>query len=99
MDADRAIRGGTDIMLGTAGNEAIMTDTTSPTSVLAMRQATRNVFYTVVNSGIYENYVPGSIPSWMQTMYTVDAVLAILWLACEVLVVRGYLRKKKEKVV
>ena len=99
MDADRAIRGGTDIMLGTAGNEAIMTDTTSPTSVLAMRQATRNVFYTVVNSGIYENYVPGSIPSWMQTMYTIDAVMAILWLACEVLVVRGYLRKKKEKVV
>ena len=50
MDADKAIRGGSDAMLGTAGNDAILTDQTSATSVLAMRQATKNILYTVVNS-------------------------------------------------
>lgn len=33
MDADRAIRGGTDVMLGATGNEAILTDQTSAASV------------------------------------------------------------------
>jgi beta-glucosidase len=39
MDADKAVRGGTDAMLGTTGNDAIMTGQESATSVLAMRQA------------------------------------------------------------
>ena len=47
MDADQAIRGGTDCMLvayDTATNH--VTDTTSATSVLAMRQACKNILYT-----------------------------------------------------
>lgn len=63
MDADRAVRGGTDMMLGTAGNDAIMTDQTSATSILAMRQAVKNIFYVTVNSASYEDYTPGQIPS------------------------------------
>ena len=61
MDADRAVRGGTDMMLGTAGNDAIMTDL-SATSVIAMRKAVKNILYTTVNSSAYENYVPGETP-------------------------------------
>lgn len=94
MDADRAVRGGTDMMLGTAGNDAIMTDL-SATSVIAMRQALKNVFYVTVNSAAYENYVPGSIPSWMQTMYVIDAILAVLIILAEFMVYRGYCRKSK----
>lgn len=94
MDADRAVRGGTDMMLGTAGNDAIMTDL-SATSVIAMRQALKNVFYVIVNSAAYENYVPGSIPSWMQTMYVIDAILAVLIILAEFMVYRGYCRKSK----
>lgn len=94
MDADRAVRGGTDMMLGTAGNEAIMTDL-SATSVKAMRQAVKNIFYTTVNSSAYENYVPGSIPGWLQVVYIVDGVLAAALIAAEILVVRSYRRKKK----
>lgn len=94
MDADRAVRGGTDLMLGTAGNDAIMTDL-SATSVIAMRQALKNVFYVTVNSAAYENYVPGSIPSWMQTMYVIDAILAVLIILAELMVYRGYCRKSK----
>lgn len=94
MDADRAVRGGTDMMLGTAGNEAIMTDL-SATSVIAMRQAVKNIFYTTVNSSAYENYVPGTIPVWQRLMYAADAVIAALLLMGEVLAVRNY-RKKKQ---
>lgn len=95
MDADRAVRGGTDMMLGTAGNEAIMTDL-SATSVIAMRQAVKNIFYTTVNSSAYENYVPGTTPTWLQMVYGIDAALAAILIIGEVLVIRGYLKKKKE---
>lgn len=97
MDADRAVRGGTDIMLGTAGNDAIMTDL-SATSVIAMRQAAKNVFYTVVNSGAYEDYIPGQIPDWMKLLYGVDAAVAVVWIGLEILTVRGYLKRKREAV-
>lgn len=98
MDADRAVRGGTDMMLGTAGNEAIMTDL-SATSVIAMRQAAKNIFYVVVNSNAYEGYVAGTIPTWVQTMYIIDAVLAGLFILVEVLVVKKYLRRKKSTII
>lgn len=97
MDADRAVRGGTDIMLGTAGNDAVMTDL-SATSVIAMRQAAKNIFYTVVNSGAYTDYVKGQIPDWMKLMYGVDAAAAILWVGLEILTIRGYQKRKKETV-
>ena len=95
MDADRAVRGGTDLMLGTAGNDAIMTDL-SATSVIAMRQAAKNIFYTTVNSSAYENYQPGEIPGWLKLVYGIDAGIAVLLLAGEILIIRNY-RKKKNK--
>lgn len=94
MDADRAVRGGTDMMLGTAGNEAIMTDL-SATSVKAMRQAAKNIFYTTVNSSAYENYVPGTLPGWVKMLYTADGVLGLILAAGEVLVIRSYRRKRR----
>lgn len=96
MDADRAVRGGTDLMLGTAGNEAIMTDL-SATSVSAMRDAVKNIFYTTVNSQAYEDYVPGEIPAWMRTMYLADGVLAVLIILAEALAVRSHGKRKREK--
>lgn len=58
-----------------------------------------HVFYVTVNSKAYEEYVPGSIPSWMQTMYIVDVVIAVLLVLAEVLLVRGYLKKKKSVII
>ena len=97
MDADKAIRGGSDIMLGTAGNDAILTDQTSATSVLAMRQATKNVLYTVVNSDTYteENYNAAiATPSWIKTTYIIDAVLIAALVVVEVLVFQNSKKKK-----
>lgn len=98
MDADKAVRGGSDIMLGTAGNDAILTDQTSATSVRAMRQATKNILYTVVNSSTYsqENYDAAmATPGWIMTTYLVDAVLIALLAVTEVIVIRHSLKKKK----
>ena len=97
MDADRAIRGGTDVMLGTAGNEAILTDQTSATSVKAMRQATKNVFFTTVNSEAFADLASGVTPGWLRTTHVIDGVLAVALVACEVLLVRSFLNKKKKQ--
>lgn len=98
MDADKAVRGGSDIMLGTAGNDAILTDQTSATSVLAMRQATKNILYTVVNSSTYtqENYDAAmATPGWIKTTYIVDAALVAVLVVIEAIVIQNSLKKKK----
>lgn len=97
MDADKAIRGGSDAMLGTAGNDAILTDQTSATSVLAMRQATKNILYTVVNSNAYsdENYEKAhAMPGWQKLLYGVDAGIVIVLAVLEILLIRNYKKKK-----
>lgn len=93
MDADKAVRGGTDMMLATAGNDAIMTDTTSATSVLAMRQACKNIMYTMVNSYTYENYDPNDVSGWVMAFYVADIVIVVLLAAAEVLLVLNYRKK------
>ena len=98
MDADKAICGGSDAMLGTAGNDAILTDQTSATSVLAMRNACHNILYTVANSRAYspEVYMEATaMPAWQVTIFVVDGVLAAILIVLEALTLRGYLKKKK----
>ena len=97
MDADRAVRGGSDIMLATIGSEAIMTDTESATSVLAMRNACKNVLYTVVNSSVYADYTGAEIPGWMMLVYGIDGVLAVILIAVEAAVIVRYRKKPAEK--
>ena len=88
MDADRAVRGGTDMMLATAGNDAIMTDTTSATSVKAMRQACKNIMYTMVNSYTYVNYDPNHVSTWVKVFYAVDIAGLVVLAGCEVLLLK-----------
>lgn len=95
MDADKAIRGGTDMMLATAGNDAILTDTTSATSILAMRQASKNIMYTMVNSYTYDNYDPNVISGWVMKFYMADAALAAAVIIIEILMLRSYKKKKQ----
>ena len=70
MDSDRAIRNGVDIMLAdydTGTN--YLTDTTSATAVKAMRQATKNILYTVVNSRVYEDYTfDRGLDTWQKVL-------------------------------
>ena len=96
MDADQAIRGGTDCMLvayDTPTNH--VTDTTSATSVLAMRQACKNILYTTVNSRAYaeENLTGGGLQGWQVAAIAIDVVLGAVLVAGAVLIAK----KAKQK--
>lgn len=99
MDADKAIRGGNDMMLATAGNDAILTDTTSATSVTAMRQASKNIMYTMVNSYTYDNYNPNQISGWIMKFYIADGVLAAVLIILEVLLIQNYRKKNNVFII
>ncbi|OZG60193.1 beta-glucosidase-related glycosidase [Bifidobacterium lemurum] len=93
---DQAIRGGTDAMLATTETTNHITDE-SATSVIAMRQATKNILYTAVNSYRYENGEPeSSTPMWQIATYTTIAVLGVLFVGLEALAVKRYLTRTKE---
>lgn len=100
MNAQRGIRAGTDLMLNMVSEFAAITDT-SATSVQAMRQSTKNILYTVVNSGAYEPEnlaeVTGT-PDWVKTIYKADAVIGGVVVLLEVLAFYLLLKKKNTKV-
>ena len=97
MDSDIAIRNGCDLMLknyDVATNH--LTDTTSATSVKAMRQACKNIMYTVVNSRVYDPANTVSTPIWRTAMIVVNVLLAVLLVVLEVLTFKSYKKKKAQ---
>ncbi len=97
QDSDRMIRNGCDLMLATYETpQSTVTDQTSATSILAMRQASKNILYTVVNSRAYDKAVSGGLPGWVKILYTVDALLIALIAFLEYRAIKTYLAKKKE---
>ena len=92
MDSDMGIRGGTDCMLVAYDTETNhVTDTTSATSVTAMRQACKNIMYTVVNSRAYdpENLTEG-LMNWQIMAIVIDVIFAALIIFLEVLAIKGF---------
>ncbi len=92
MDSDMGIRGGTDCMLVAYDTETNhVTDTTSATGVLAMRQACKNIMYTVVNSRAYdpENLSEG-LMNWQIMAIVIDVIFAALIIFLEVLAIKGF---------
>ena len=85
-----------DGLLPLAKDSNYVTDTTSATSLLAMRQAVKNVLFTVVNSRAYEaeNLNPG-MAAWRIILIVVDVVLAAAFIALELVVIRSWKRKSK----
>lgn len=96
QDADQCIRNGNDIMLVAydAGTNHI-SDKESATSVKAMRQASKNIMYTVVNSRAYdpENLNTG-MENWQKAAVAVDVVMAAILIALEVVTFRRLKRRK-----
>lgn len=64
MNQDQALRAGNDLMLSTMGAEPSKETTETNTGKQAMRQATKNILYTVVNSVGMELGTTGT-PSWI----------------------------------
>ncbi len=78
QDADRFIRAGNDAMLATVASTAYVDDVESATSQQAMRQASKNILYTVVNSLAYGENAQDGLPLWMTVLFVIDAVLVLL---------------------
>lgn len=100
QNAERGIRAGTDLMLNMVSPFAHVSDT-SATGTLALRQSSKNILYTVVNSGAYteEAYAAATgMPAWQKTFIGVDALLVIMLALCEGLAIRGFRKKSKVKV-
>lgn len=99
MNSDQAIRNGTDSMLVAYDTETNhVKDTTSATGVIAMRQASKNIMYTVVNSRAYapENMQTGMM-SWQIAAIVIDVILAAGLIALEVVAVKKYQKRKAEE--
>ncbi len=98
MNSDQAIRGGTDCMLVAYDTETNhVKDTSSATGVKAMRQACKNIMYTVVNSRAYaaENLNTG-LPTWQIMAIAIDVVLGAAIIGLEVLTVKSYRKAAKK---
>ncbi|MBQ8488404.1 MAG: glycoside hydrolase family 3 C-terminal domain-containing protein [Pseudobutyrivibrio sp.] len=97
QDADRMIRNGCDLMLATySTDQSKVTDQTSATSVIAMRQASKNILYTVVNSRAYDNDIKAGLPTWEKVLILIDVILGLLIVCLEYFAIKKYLAKRKE---
>ncbi len=97
QDADIQIRNGGDICLSPmGGNTAVLDDQSSATSILAARQACKNILYTTCNSRAYASDVVVSTPTWQIIIWAVSGVLALCLLALEVKVVLNYKKRVSE---
>ena len=99
MSADQAIRNGTDLMLvnyPTETNDVRFRETAGAQA--AMREATHNILYIVVNSRAYapENLNPG-MASWKKIMIVCDVIVGILILALLALLIKKYKKRKAEE--
>ncbi len=101
MIADEAIRGGTDLMLVNFNNNTnYVADTTSATSVQAMRTATKHILYTVVNSRAHdEANLTHGMYGWQKALVAIDVIAAIALCAWEYVLIKNYKKKKSSVTV
>ena len=97
MNADAALAGGVDAMLSTFdGPENNVADRNHPTSVKQMRNACKNVMYTVVSSWAYDGgSADMGMETWKKAAIGLDVVLVLGLAAMEVMVVKGSKRRKE----
>lgn len=98
MDADREIRNGNDAMLVAYDTETNhLTDKSSATSVKAMRQACKNIMYTVVNSRAYdEANMETGLKNWQIIAIVIDILLAGLIVFLEVKTINNFKKRKAQ---
>ena len=96
MNADAALANGVDVMLSTFnGEENNVANPEHPTSVLQMRNACKNVMYTVVSSWAYDGeHEETGMENWKKAGIGIDIVIALFMAGMEVLVIRGYKKRK-----
>lgn len=97
MNTDSSIKNGNDLMLGFGAAPSNQITDKSATTVKALRQASKNILYTVANSGYYADGNPESGMEPMTKLFIkVDVAIGLLVLIGEALVILNY-RKKHRK--
>ena len=96
MNADAALANGVDAMLSTFNREENnVANPEHPTAVLQMRNACKNVMYTVVSSWAYDGeHEETGMENWKKAGIGIDIVIALFMAGMEVLVIRGYKKRK-----
>ena len=96
MNADAALANGVDAMLSTFnGEENNVANPEHPTAVLQMRNACKNVMYTVVSSWAYDGeHEETGMENWKKAGIGIDIVIALFMAGMEVLIIRGYKKRK-----
>ena len=96
MISDHCVRVGNDLMLGFMQNASNQFTNQSATAVLAMRQACKNILYTVGNSGYYTNTEgEGGMDNMTRTFMLADIAICAISIAILAFVIARWLRKKK----
>lgn len=100
MHVEAGVVAGNDLMLANASTLASkFADTSNPSTVRAMRQASKNIIYSIVNGNAVNGLtnaatVTYKMAPWRMALYAADALLALLAAACVALGV--YVAKKPE---
>ena len=101
MDVDQMIRAGGDVSLSQdkqpSGGAAL-----TATQVTALRRASKNLLYTIVNSNAMNGYGEGvvfgnALPMWVMLVIAVDIAAAVGLAVWGVFAVRSSLKKMKQK--
>lgn len=97
MITDNSIKNGNDLMLGFAGAASNQITDPSATTVKALRQASKNILYTVANSGYYADGNPeGGMDAMTKLFIKIDVAAGVVILLAEAFLVLHFLKKKKE---
>jgi beta-glucosidase len=94
MNSDLAIRNGGDRMLTTTDSAALQ-DTASATAVAGMRQASKNILYSMANSVIGDG-METSTPMWQKILNGVNIAAALLALVLEGLWILKIVKVRKQ---
>ena len=95
--SDHSARAGNDLNLGFAMAETDKFTDQSATITLAMRQACKNILYTIGNSGYYTNgAATGGMDNMTKIFLGADLGIAALLIAIEAIVLGRYFKKKKK---
>ena len=98
---DDFVRNGNDAMLGFNTQESNKITNTSPTMVSAMRQACKNILYTVVNSGNYTIEDPNAdkMPNMTKMFIGIDVAVGVITIGAMAIVLVRYLKKRKKTTI
>ncbi len=97
QDADILIRNGNDFCLTPQmTDQSEVTDKTSATSVLAMRQAAKNILYTTANSRAYANGNLAGTATWEIVKNVILVAVIVLCALWECLLIWKFIKAKKQ---